>query len=61
MDKNSKASLPVSRPKDKSLEAYKTWITEIAKRLTTEKATLEWTDEEWTKNWKEYWKERTGG
>jgi len=58
---NSKASVPVSCPKDTSLAAYKLWIAEIAKRLTTKKAEMKLTEEEWTENWKEYWKGRTNG
>lgn len=44
-------------PKDKSLEAYKIWVTEIAERLTTKKDTIELTEAEWMASWKEYWKE----
>jgi hypothetical protein len=33
-------------PKDKSLEAYKAWITELAERLTTKKTGIKWTENE---------------
>jgi len=49
-----------SRPKDKSVEAYKAWIMEIAERLTTAKNKIELTEAEWLLNWREYWKEKTG-
>lgn len=43
----------VSLPKDRSLEAYKAWVKELAKRLT--KTEFELTEEEWIENWKEFW------
>jgi len=46
-----------SSPKDRSLEAYKTWMTEIAQRLTTQKTMIELTEDEWKKSWKEYWQQ----
>jgi hypothetical protein len=45
-------------PYDRSLDAYKTWILEIARRLTTEHSTLKLTEEEWVMYWKEFWKEK---
>jgi hypothetical protein len=53
--------VPVSHPKDRSLEAYKSWIMEIAKRLTTGPTTVKWTEEEWIEHWKKFWKERHSG
>ena len=50
-----------SRPKDKSVQAYKAWIMEIAERLTTEKNKIQLTEAEWLLNWREYWKEKMGG
>ncbi|HLO15221.1 MAG TPA: hypothetical protein VK206_10355 [Anaerolineales bacterium] len=51
-----------SRPKDRSLESYKVWMTGIAKRLTTQKSMIQLTEEEWRKNWNEYWQqERRSG
>ena len=48
----------VSHPKDRSLEAYKAWVMEIARRLTKDATKIKLTEEEWIANWKEYWKER---
>ena len=45
----------ISRPQDKSVEAYKTWIMEIAQRLTTGEFTVELTEIEWKQNWRDYW------
>ncbi|HEX9385062.1 MAG TPA: hypothetical protein VF918_01995 [Anaerolineales bacterium] len=47
-----------SRPKDQSLKAYKVWISEIAKRLTTQNTMLKLTEDEWRKSWKEYWQQK---
>jgi len=46
-----------SRPRDTSVEAYKAWIMEIAQRLTTAKEVIQFTENEWLTNWKEYWQE----
>jgi hypothetical protein len=46
-----------SRPRDKSVEAYKAWIMEIAQRLTTAKELIQFTEKEWLTSWKEYWQE----
>jgi len=51
-------NLTVSRPRDKSIRAYKDWIMEIAARLITEKNTIRFTEAEWLLNWREYWKEK---
>jgi hypothetical protein len=48
----------VSRPKDKSLGAYKAWMTELAARLTTEKTGIKWTEKEWIENWKKFWQKK---
>jgi hypothetical protein len=53
--------ITVSRPKDRSLEAYKAWMMDIAKRLTTDETRIKWTEEEWIANWKKFWKERPSG
>ena len=47
----------VSRPRDKSIEAYKVWTMEIAQRLVTEPTAIQLTEAEWITSWKEYWKE----
>jgi hypothetical protein len=46
-----------SRPKDKSVEAYKAWVTEIAKRLTTQHTIIKLTEAEWVANCEEFWRE----
>jgi hypothetical protein len=51
--------LTFSRPKDKSVEAYKAWMMKIAERLTTEKYKIELTEAEWLLSCREYWKEKT--
>ena len=53
--------ITISRPKDRSLEAYKAWIMEIAKRLTAAPTTVKWTEEEWIANWKKFWQEKPLG
>lgn len=45
-------------PKDRSLDAYKTWILDIARRLTTEHSTFRLSEEEWVTFWKEFWREK---
>ncbi len=51
-EQSSKVTL--SRPKDKSLETYKAWITEIVLRLNPDaKDTL--TEEQWVDKWKRFW------
>jgi hypothetical protein len=44
----------LSRPKDKSLEAYKQWIKEITFHLTG-KNDDSMTEEKWIESWKEFW------
>jgi putative sterol carrier protein len=46
--------LDLSLPKDKSLEAYKEWVTAIAKRLTKTEFVL--SESEWIESWKDFWK-----
>ena len=50
----------VARTPDKSLEAYKAWIMEIARRLTTQESQIRLTEEEWIANWKAFLKEKIG-
>lgn len=59
MENKPYKTVTVSRPKDNSLEAYKAWMMDLAKMLTTD--TIKWTEEEWIANWKKYWKEKSGG
>ena len=44
----------LSRPKDKSLKAFKAWVDEIYKHLTG-KSDDSITDEEMEARWKEFW------
>jgi hypothetical protein len=48
MEDKSFKKVTVFRPKDESLEAYKAWMTELARNLTTD--TIKWTEEEWIAN-----------
>ena len=48
----------LSRPKDRSVEAYKAWMMEIAGRLTTEPRAIKLTQAEWVASWKEFWTEK---
>ena len=48
----------VARTPDKSLEAYKAWIMEIARRLTTQETAIQLTEEQWIANWKAFSKEK---
>ena len=43
-----------SRPKDKSLDAYKAWIKEMTFHLTSKNESV-MTEEEWMERWKEFW------
>ena len=55
-----KPQLFLSRPKDKSLEAYRNWIEGIVKRVNPgAKSTM--TDADWKKGWKEFWGESNKG
>jgi hypothetical protein len=43
-----------SRPKDKSLQAYKDWITGVVNRINPDaKDTM--TEAKWVESWKEFW------
>jgi len=59
MENKSFKKVAVFRPKDESLEAYKAWMTQLARKLTAD--TIKWTEEEWIANWKKFWKERPSG
>jgi hypothetical protein len=59
MENKPYKSITVTTPKDRSLEAYKAWIMDIAKRLITG-TEVRWTEEEWIANWEKYWKEKPG-
>ena len=58
METTLNKSLTLSRPKDRSVEAYKAWMMEIAIRLTTEPKAIKLTQAEWVASWKEFWTEK---
>jgi hypothetical protein len=58
MQTTLKKKVMFSRPKDKSVEAYKAWIMEIAKRLTTQHSAIKLTEAEWVANCREFWTEK---
>ena len=60
MESQPNISKTVSHPKDRSREAYKAWVMEIATRLTKEGTGLKLTEEEWIASWQDYWKEKPG-
>lgn len=43
-----------SRPMDRSLEAYKAWISAIVQRLNPQAADT-MTEAEWIKSWEKFW------
>lgn len=58
MDDKPYKTIFVSRPTDKSLEAYKEWIKELARQVQAGAVEVKWSDEEWIANWKKFWKEK---
>jgi hypothetical protein len=58
MKSQTRDRVTISGPKDQTLTAYKTWIRDIARRLTTEKSTIKLTEAEWTAYWKDFWREK---
>jgi len=57
MDDKPYKTIFVSRPTDRSLEAYKVWIRGLAQKLQSNDE-VKWTEEEWIANWKKFWKEK---
>jgi hypothetical protein len=47
-----------SGPKNQTLTAYKAWIRDIARRLTTEKSSIKLSEAEWTAHWRDFWREK---
>jgi hypothetical protein len=58
MEEKSNKKPTRSRPKDKSLEAYKAWVRELSGRFTTQEHEINLTEKEWIESWKEYWEAR---
>ena len=52
---NTNSKLAITRPPDKSLEAYKTWINHMTAALGVEGP--EPTDAEWEAMWRQFWTE----
>lgn len=59
MESNLNQRVTASRPVDKSVEAYKAWIMEIARRLTTEPTKIQLTEAEWIASRTEFWNEKS--
>lgn len=59
MENRPYKKIAVSRPKDKSFEAYKAWMSELAQRLTTQETDIMWTEKEWIENWEKFWRDKT--
>ena len=58
MEEKSNEKPTLSRPKDKSLEAYKDSIKELARKFTTQEHEIDLTEKEWIESWEEYWEAR---
>lgn len=61
MNDTQSKSISLPHPADTFLAAYKDWIVELCKRLTTKEMCIFFTEEEWVANWKAYWKEQPAG
>lgn len=57
MDDKTYKTIFVTRPTDRSLEAYKAWMRELAQKLE-KNGEVKWTEEEWIANWKKFWKDK---
>lgn len=57
MENRSYKSVTVMRPANRSLEAYKAWMRELAKKLSKH-SEVKWIEEEWIANWKRFWKDK---
>ena len=57
MDDKPYKTIFVTRPTDRSLEAYKAWMRELAQKLE-KNGEVKWTEEEWIANWKKFWKDK---
>jgi hypothetical protein len=44
-----------SRPKDKSLQAYKAWIQNMLKRINPDANDNSMSEEKWIENWQQFW------
>jgi hypothetical protein len=44
-----------SRPRDKSLQAYKAWILNTLKRINPDAKDDSMTEEKWIEHWQKFW------
>ena len=44
-----------SRPRDKSLQAFKDWIENLVKRINPNAPEGDTSEEEWIEDWKKFW------
>jgi hypothetical protein len=51
----AKNIVTLSRPKNKSLKAFKEWIMSLTSTMTGKPEKDDMAKEEWTKCWKEFW------
>lgn len=54
MTNNEKAKLHITRPTDRSLEAYKKWVSGLVQKVNPKSAST-MTEEDWKKAHKEFW------
>jgi hypothetical protein len=47
----------LSRPKDRTLQAFKEWMEEIGDKLLPKDAPRVMTEKDWERLWKEFWSE----
>jgi hypothetical protein len=59
MEEQKNTRLAPTRPKDRSLKAYKVWMRELIRRFTTWEGDMQLTEREWRESWQEYWKEHS--
>ena len=58
MEEKSNEKSTLSRPKDRSLEAYKAWVKELGSMFMTQEYEINLTEKEWIESWEEYWEAR---
>lgn len=52
---NENKTRVLSRPADRSLEAFKKWITDMVAKINPNAPPDDTTDEEWEADWKKFW------
>ena len=53
------AKVMISRPKDKGLEAFKAWMTEVMVGLRGEGGGSSISEERWEEAWAEFWRDKS--